>query len=458
MQPKAKLKNYYSIDCLKDRNGRLFVAEIQGSWSAGMKFFRNAYGNPAEAKVYEDYFKVLSGFANGKTIYYNWFAPTNILAVPSAVTPLLNSTHSAQPGIFEAYQKKAAESAQSSIEEHNRIERFASRKGINAKFGKSLFRLGKPTSEFFYCAIVDLVEEQIKEYALKEGVYVQRGQTSYPSLNMPMINNPAADFSVLNKLWPTLILREFGKDYYFPEHIFVGMGLSSEEELRDFLASESRVVVKPTTGSFGFGLEFKLASDLAFPKEVHTSPCGLDEKNPITWAQALDTRAYVPIDFGVDSKIDLRNYLHIMERSLKKSTVSNLQEEVACIGFPVHESGSALIQRYVDAELIKGKDGQFHKGYIRAFFMGDRFLGAWYRLPVTAQTEDEFLDIRAQRTFFNPVSDETLDQVEKFGRDFIEDYESALENLGLKTTQDVVAFRNKKIQKMIQGEASAIFG
>jgi hypothetical protein len=130
---------------------------------------------------------------------------------------------------------------------------------------------------------------------------------------------------------------------------------------------------------------------------------------------------------------------------------------IAQVAFPIHEYGSSVIQKVIDSELVQGKDRQMHKGYIRVYVIGDKFLGAWYRMPQTAQTNDEFIDITKVKTSFNPVDDVTLDQLKALCLNFVDDYESAFIRLNISNVPDLIRFRNRKIDDMIHRNMGAAF-
>ena len=462
--------NYYAFDLIREEDGQIKILEVGGTRAAGMKFFRNAYGNPAEREVYRKFLEHLKKAAEGGHIFFNTGNLDEVLVTPREVLDLIDGKHSSQKGIQRRLQDKVGVPSPAALEEMHRFEKYAKVNGYKLRLGHSLevFAEGEPFCFRLLRCIKDGKEAYYKISEGNEngkGTYFQKDQAVYPVAGIPVINSPAVDFSLIAKLWPALIMRECGHESYFPKQVVVGMGLCSENELREFQSEVMVVVMKPLISSNSVGVEFLDSKGLIFPREVFSSPVDIEREFQLTWQEFLQEYFYVPMEFGHHMKKPMK-YLprYKYEKMLKKFLFEQkhfrdetLDDVIGSVRYPIHELGGSIVQEYVDPEIIV-KDGQPRKGYIRAYFMGGEFLGAWCRSIRRRLERSDVCNPTTEKTSFEPVADKTLEEVAAFGSSFIRDYESSLDKLGIRTIADFIRYRDSRITQLLGRKESALFG
>lgn len=456
--------NFYGIDIIKTPDRELKIIDIHGHTAVCFGLFRNAYGRARERSMYHQYFSELLNIGNNNTIFYNLSQSNGGVVTTEHIRRIITGPNAAQPNAHERRGEFVNKKDIRTERELKAIQGYAQKNGVNAVFGYNFFR--DLTNE----EQIKLDGFQVDGPIIDNGVYVQRGEFDYPNLYIPMVNDPVVDFSLSTKLYTSLIMRRGRLNYYLPKHIFVGMGLCDESDVFPFLKDKKKVILKPTFGAYGASVEIKNKSKIEFNPEVFISPVPLGAHFPYTIADITqDIETYFPHEFGFKKRepYNPKWYFEVLRSPIGRVLLISYTEKgkiklddiVGSIAFPIHEFGSSILQEFVESELVKGKDGQYHKGYIRVLVFNGKFMGAWYRLPKASQNKDDFIDInrRDVPTFFSPVPDETLVQLSEFCLRFVGEYESTLRTLNIHSVDDLIEFKNNEIQLLLNRQSNPFF-
>ena len=441
------MAEYTVSDLVITQDNQVRPFDVDGSGGGGLRLLRDAYGANRAREDILRFLGQLEAIANRKTILY--IAHSKSGMSPDGVSPeIITAFQEYYPQsswVQEMHERSRREKASFEYKEQEMLAKEARKQGIKLVFCDEVARR---RGKYHVSNMRDNYRDDGHDATVSSseiGLLFRREYThdfeigsKYRNFDFPVINSPTFDSMLNEKIFLRELMR--GTDFFslFPRYLFVGMGLSTKQRIREFLPTiekhsiNPQYVLKPVTGSRGIGVEFPTREELERRFELAQPEPKYDYGRLLKSARSLS----VPITLRniLDTpKSDLFNLFQLSTEAQRQKLEQEggLDEVVVNRIPPVSPvlSLSSILEEYVHTQptIVNGKP---HHGYIRAIFFGDRLVSAIHRLPKEPYT-GKFIDLTKYdvKTFWHGVDDRTRRRIEDTMVPMFQCFESKLEQL-----------------------------
>ena len=269
--------------------------------------------------------------------------------------------------------------------------------------------------------------------------------TRYQNFDFPVVNSPEFDYFFNEKIFFRTLLQNSEFYELFPHHIFVGMGLSTKQQIRDFLQKieehpeDPHLVLKPVMGSSGLDIRYPTKKDIhqMFELDNPDPDYNYERLIRVTGTHAVDLIWRDEFEAPKGKWVKMLGEIEGAEE-YRAGIKQRLEAEGAldeAFGIVNFKSDylipwmTSILEEFVHAKptIVNGTP---HKGYIRAVMFGDKLIGAVNRLTIEPY-KGEFLDLTDYdvKTFWHKVDSSTLHRIEETLIPMFGLYESKLEKI-----------------------------
>ncbi|NOQ55446.1 MAG: hypothetical protein GQ477_01425 [Nanohaloarchaea archaeon] len=467
-------KNYYGIDLVETKCGQFKIIEIHGL-TDGVSFSERAKYSPRFSRIYK-YVDILKGMRqNGDKIIYSMdIKSSNNHILPRSLKQFYESIpfgFSHLDWISERIESD--KDKQKKIEDFNKtgnsteimndvnyLKKSARQNGVADDFhiGRAL-KFDNDNMYFQEFNFKDMRYDCKIIPRAKIGLFVNWGDNLYfhPKMLAYSYNgNDKDSFEIINtqtisaslgvtvpKWTPRLLIKYFCNDInlddIFLNEIYLGMGLSSYNEIEQFVCSLSEndvdllAVKKPMCTHYGTDVSFLNKDVLDDMIEI--------EKDIYPQLESVRNRIWLANESGFNfSKNDLVN------GAFDWPWINSYGRRV----YPFVEMGSYILQEFVDTMPVESfKTGKMHQGVIRAQVVGGQTVAVMYRLPEEEYSKGKFVDmtLKENRTFFERADDDLESRVFDFLSHILTSLEENLKAVPINT-----------VEKVRQNEIKYLFG
>jgi hypothetical protein len=256
-------------------------------------------------------------------------------------------------------------------------------------------------------------------------------------VDFPVLNSLPVSYA-LNTHMPKWMARTILEDHEaaFPREMYLGMGLSTAQELEGFRQELTRegvaAVQKPLCVHNGVAVSFLTQKDLTEIVEQEKSLRGKLPEIRETVAGAMNTGfEYTPKDKQNDA---FKWYWVKGDKHI----------------YPVAELGASILQEHLEAMPTRSiKTGQLHQGVIRAQLLAGVPIGVMHRFAKTPYQEGETVQLtdRNVKTFWERTDDALEERIVNFLNPLLLELEKRLES---RTVAEITEVNDSQVLKRIQ--------
>ncbi|MBU1956274.1 hypothetical protein KKF09_01240 [Patescibacteria group bacterium] len=436
-------KNYYGIDLILTEDDSFRIIDIHGL-SDAVSFSEKAGYHPRLERIYRFMDKLTDIRQDDKPILYIFSNTPNMpFILPDSVNNFLNSLPEGVANLgWTEKLKNYYESLKNNKnglfkKEIQLLNKAAKMKEIDFRIGE-LLMYNKEGIVFNHWNIKDWssVTETISFEDV--GLLVNWGHdfATHPKTNFfwkgepekilfPVLNSVQAHY-VLNTTTPKWIPNLFLQfvegimsKQIIPRQTYLGMGLSSYSQLKEFAETLSKenivAVTKPLFAHHGVDHSFLTKKDV---DKLILSEKNLERELPEIRERIMEATTKGFKYTKKDSKKNALEWYFVNAEKLRD--------------YPVAAIGSYILQEYINPKpVLSQKTGVLHQGTIRAQILNGETITVMHRFPEQPYQKDETINMTHKnvRTFFERADDELEIKVSEYLIPILENFEKYIEKL-----------------------------
>ena len=458
-------KNYYAFDLIENSEGEFKIVDAHGITDS-VGFSERAGYKPRFDRIYR-YMDILKGMRRGgERILFLYSKENNskIFKLPKSLQEYYNKLPKGVAHlkwIDDSLKREKLERKQYSrnlrkgkknafMKELDYLKKAARRSEVDFDYGKfeayaedkilytyvdysnlkgTCFKADNRAVSFDEIGlVVNWGDNTLVHPSSKEYWYGKKSDIPFNFINDA---NIAELFTLTNPktVFPFFVMANCGNYFekLFPEQIYLGMGMSTYESLKEFKdnleeSENGKVAVKkPLCTHRGI--------DISFLSKKNLDKIVLNEKKIAGEMPRLRKKFRYKLHTGFRFTAEDEQNDAFRPVLAYKNNGNRI--------YPFVEMGSYILQEYVEPKpVISKKTGKFHQGPIRVQLLNNQLITAMYRFPKKPYVKGEFVDLTAKNnpTFFERTDEELEERIEHELKPFLSSLEKSLEKSEISPT------------------------